>query len=266
MQFHEYLLRAGEFYFRESALWPSRRWRGTRPADFIALVEKHGIPYHEKTLGQLFCDRSATDTLRKCSKRNAGHVGSANICEQQNPGRSPRWRICGIHRFGGVSRAPSLVVATGGLSISQNGGDSFWIRFGPDEFGLNICRKRSPRLCRSCLRRRTAASYCELAGVSADVIAGADLHSFREKMLITHRGFSGPAILQISSYWQAGETIRIDLAPDRKALARRFMNQSMRNMAAARSAFEKVLAKRLRRALARIACSIIVVESCYRRT
>jgi hypothetical protein len=209
------------------------------PSDLIALVEKHRIPYHEKTLGQLFCDRSATDITEmleaECRAAGVQIFVNCRIREVRSDGGFAV--ISDMAEF----RAPSLVVATGGLSIPKMGATAFGYDLAR-QFGLNIC-KTKPALVPLLLEKKDRASYCELAGVSADVIAGADLHSFREKMLITHRGFSGPAILQISSYWNAGETIRVDLAPDRNVSAT-IRDAKVRNIAAARSAFEGILPKR----------------------
>ena len=138
-------------------------------------------------------------------------------------------------------RAPALVVATGGLSIPKMGATAF----GHDlarQFGLKI-RETKPALVPLLLDRKDRRRYCELAGISAEVIASVDGQSFREKMLITHRGFSGPAILQISSYWNAGEPIRINLSPDREVTAT-IRDAKVRNMATARAAFEGLLSKR----------------------
>src|SRR6185436_8802000 len=114
-------------------------------------------------------------------------------------------------------RAPALVVATGGLSIPKLGATSFGYDLAR-QFGLKIQEPR-PGLVPLVLGPQDQAQYCDLTGVSAEVVATSGRQSFREKMLITHRGLSGPAILQISSYWKTGEPIRIDLAPDQNLTA-----------------------------------------------
>ncbi len=114
--------------------------------------------------------------------------------------------------------APALVVATGGLSIPKMGATPFGYDIAR-QFGLKI-RETRPALVPLTFDRKSRGQYCDLAGISAEVIASTDGQSFREKMLITHRGLSGPAILQISSYWKAGETVRIDLAPERNVTPR----------------------------------------------
>jgi len=179
------------------------------PADFIALVEKHRIPYHEKTLGQLFCDRSARDILAMLEEecRLAGVSIFLNT-KIQDVSRSAEFVV---RTAGAEFYAPALVVATGGLSIPKLGATSFGYDVAR-QFGLNIHEPR-PGLVPLVLDPNERTQYCDLAGVSADVIASCDEQQFRENMLITHRGLSGPAILQISSYWKNPQTIIIDLAP-----------------------------------------------------
>jgi predicted Rossmann fold flavoprotein len=179
------------------------------PADFIALVEKHRIPYHEKTLGQLFCDGSAREILTMLEEecRSAGvHIFlNTKIREVKRAANFV------AHSVNADFHAPAMVVATGGLSIPKIGATSFGYDLAR-QFGLSI-REPRPGLVPLALDADDRARYCDLAGVSADVIATCDGQQFREKMLITHRGLSGPAILQISSYWKKPEEIRIDLAP-----------------------------------------------------
>ncbi len=180
-----------------------------RSADFIGMVERHRIRYHEKTLGQLFCDGSAreiTEMLeREC--RQAGvciYVGSDITAVR----RTTEYVIdAGAHEF----RAPALVVATGGLSIPKMGATGFGYDIAR-QFGLRV-RECRPALVPLTLSAEDREQYCDLAGVSTEVVASRARQAFREKMLITHRGLSGPAILQISSYWGQGESIQIDLAP-----------------------------------------------------
>lgn len=169
-------------------------------ADFIALVKAHQIPYHEKTLGQLFCDRAATDitTLLDRECRDAG-VHVALECSVQ--------QVEGTFRLettkGGFS-APVLVIASGGLSIPK---------IGATDFGYRIARQFGHRIVptRPALVPLLIDGFTDLAGVSTEVVAAIGKQSFREKMLFTHRGLSGPAILQISSYLPG--PLRIDLLP-----------------------------------------------------
>lgn len=211
------------------------------PADFIELVEKHGIPYHEKTLGQLFCDHSArqiVDMLREeCSlagvqifvntpvKAVARNDAGFSVLTQQD-------EFC----------APTLVVATGGLSIPKMGATGFGYELAR-QFGLAV-RECRPGLVPLTLTAQDCRNYCDLAGVSAEVTASFGTQQFREKMLITHRGLSGPAILQISSYWKKPEPIVIDLAPGQD-LAASLRQAKGRDLQSARSTLREVLPARL---------------------
>jgi len=210
------------------------------PADFIALVEKHRIPYHEKTLGQLFCDRSAHDITEllesECQAAGVQTFLQSRIREVQ------RTTEFVVRAESAEFQALALVVATGGLSIPKMGATPFGYKLAR-QFGLKIVETK-PALVPFVLAGKDRSRYCELAGVSAEVIAQANHHAFREKMLITHRGLSGPAILQISSYWEKGQSIHIDLAPDRE-VTEAIRASKVRNMAAARTAFQGVLPKRL---------------------
>jgi predicted Rossmann fold flavoprotein len=209
------------------------------PADFIALVEKHRIPYHEKTLGQLFCDRSAEDITELLeSECRAAGVETFLQCRIREVQRTTEFVV---RTESGEFQAPALVVATGGLSIPKMGATPFGYELAR-QFGLKIVETK-PALVPFVLAGKDRSQYCDLAGVSAEVVAQANHHAFREKMLITHRGLSGPAILQISSYWEKGQPIRIDLAPDREITAA-IRAAKVRNMAAARAAFQGILPKR----------------------
>jgi predicted Rossmann fold flavoprotein len=210
------------------------------PSDFIALVEKHHIPYHEKTLGQLFCDRSAQDIVElletECRAAGVQIVLNSKIHEVR--------RSDGFIASTGDSEfhAPVLVVATGGLSIPKLGATSLGYDIAR-QFGLKI-RETRPALVPLLLGSKDRARYCDLAGVSAEVEVSTDHSAFREKMLITHRGLSGPAILQISTYWREHSSIRIDLLPGRDATLG-IRDAKKRNMAATRNALQGILPKRL---------------------
>lgn len=209
------------------------------PADFIALVEKHHIPYHEKARGQLFCDRSADDITRmleaECQAAGVEMFLGTRIREVQ------RTTEFVVRAESAVFHAPALVVATGGLSIPKIGASAFGYQLAR-QFGLKI-RKTKPGLVPFVLGTRDRSRYCDLAGISAEVTVSTDHHWFRDKMLFTHRGLSGPAILQISSYWNAGRSIRIDLAPGRDVAAV-IREAKVRSMARARSAFDGFLPHR----------------------
>ena len=215
------------------------------PADFIALVEKHGIPYHEKAAGQLFCDRSAEDILRILEAECA--AAGVNIFPRTQIHEVERAVEFVVRADSGVFRAPALVVATGGLSIPKMGATGFGYDVAR-KFGLKI-RQTRPALVPFVLGANDRNQYCDLAGVSAEVAVSTlsslsrEDHAFRDKMLFTHRGLSGPAILQISSYWNAGEAIRIDLAPGRD-LAAAIGEGKTRNAAAVRLALQGFLPHR----------------------
>ena len=210
------------------------------PADFIALVEKHRIPYHEKTLGQLFCDRTAEEitNMLEAECRAAGVQIFLN-CRVQEVQRTSQFIV---RTEAAEFLSPTLVVATGGLSIPKMGATAFGYDLAR-QFGLNIITTK-PGLVPILLGGKDYKLYSDLAGVSAEVIASANHHAFREKMLITHRGLSGPAILQISSYWDKGQSIQIDLAPGRE-IAPAIRAARVRNSAAAQAAFQGILPKRL---------------------
>jgi predicted Rossmann fold flavoprotein len=185
------------------------------PDDFLAMVRRHGIPYHEKTLGQLFCDRSARDiTAMLEAECSAAGVRVETACAVREVRRNGAFLVDTAR---GPIRAASLVIASGGLSIPKMGATPFGYETAR-QFGLNIVPCR-PALVALTFSREDCARYAGLAGVSADAVASAGGHAFREKMLFTHRGISGPAILQASSYWKAGDWVEIDLLPETDLVA-----------------------------------------------
>lgn len=186
------------------------------PADFIALVQKHGIAFHEKHKGQLFCDRSAQDLidllLAEC---DAGGVTRSQPCGVKAV------RVSGdggyeLDTDQGAVSARKVVIATGGLSIPAIGATDFGWRVAR-QFGLRTVEPR-PGLVPLTFDGAAWAPYAGLAGLALPVIIETgtkkDRVAFHEDLLFTHRGLSGPAVLQISSYWQAGTPIRINLAPE----------------------------------------------------
>src|ERR1700733_10667433 len=190
------------------------------PRHFLELVQKYNIPYHEKTLGQLFCDHSAHAILNlllaECEKGRVEHIPDAHSIQVERD-RSGYHLQCAKGEF----HAQSLVVATGGLSIPKLGATSFGYDLA-HQFGLQIIEPR-PALVPLLLAGKES-TWIQLAGVSTQVRASVSSTpkskspSFVEKLLVTHRGLSGPAILQISSYWKPGEPIFVDFAPDRQIL------------------------------------------------
>jgi predicted Rossmann fold flavoprotein len=211
------------------------------PADFVALVEKHHIPYHEKTLGQLFCDRSAQDILgmleNECAATGVRLFTEAVV---QEVSRTDEF-VVRVHEK--EFCAPTLVVATGGLSIPKMGATDFGYALAR-QFGLAI-RETRPGLVPLVFSDSDRKHYADLAGISAQVTAKCEGWRFRERMLITHRGLSGPAILQISSYWKKPRAIVVDLAPDNDVTAALRQPNSPRTAAMLRSELQKVLSNRL---------------------
>jgi predicted Rossmann fold flavoprotein len=182
------------------------------PENFLALMERHRIPWHEKKLGQLFCDRSAQDILtmleEECVRVGVRVKLSTAVKELRHDGQF--MAVTNEHEFA----ANSLVVATGGLSIPKMGATPFGYELAR-QFGLHVIEPR-PALVPFTLNSADAKRFCDLAGVATEVVVSIGRQSFREKMLITHHGFSGPAILQISSYWKPGEPVTLDLAPEQQ--------------------------------------------------
>jgi predicted Rossmann fold flavoprotein len=213
------------------------------PQDFLVMVEKHGIAYHEKTLGQLFCDRSAQDILgmleRECRESGVQSFVSTAIQEVR------RTTEFVVRTAGAEFHAPVVVVATGGLSIPKMGATGFGYDLAR-QFGLAI-RQARPALVPLRFGPEDCGRYGDLAGVSAEVVVSCDGQAFREKMLFTHRGLSGPAVLQISSYWKLRQSIVIDLAPDHNLAAALVEANVPRQAASARAALQRVLPDRLAR-------------------
>jgi len=208
--------------------------------DFIALVEKHRIAWHEKTLGQLFCDGSARQIVAMLLAECAAAGVEVKVAH----------RITGIDKAGhftvatdrGAFTAPSLVLATGGLSIPKMGATAF-AHDVARRFGLGLTETR-PALVPLTLQ------VPELSGVSLEVVTRLGRMSFREAMLFTHRGLSGPAILQISSYWRNGQELAIDLLPDADAASFLKDRKHTRPKAELRTVLGEVLPQRLAQHLA----------------
>ncbi|OGS80255.1 MAG: hypothetical protein A2Z94_00670 [Gallionellales bacterium GWA2_55_18] len=192
------------------------------PQDFIALLQKHNIGYHEKTLGQLFCDDESDVVVTMLREEcDAAGVKRFMNCEVGEVKRTPRPLAGeGLGRGGafhvstsrGEFEAKSLVIATGGLSIPNTGATPFGYHVA-EQFGIPIA-KLKPGLVPLSFAPDDWKPYADLKGVSFDAVVTVGKRSFRENVLVTHRGLSGPAILQISSYWQHGQPLHIDLLPD----------------------------------------------------
>lgn len=230
------------------------------PRHFLELVERYGIAWHEKTLGQLFCDHSSRQILdmllAECARGKVEIVLNARGIAVERDSDGFRMQ-CSQGEF----HAGALVVATGGLSIPKLGATGLAYELAR-QFGLRILEPR-PALVPLVLGG-DEAGWTELTGVAAEVTAWAGrpigrqpLPRFREKMLATHRGLSGPAILQASSYWSAGEPIWIDFMPglenNKRLLAPLFEKNARRDAAAFRQALREVLPQRLANHLAEVA-------------
>jgi predicted Rossmann fold flavoprotein len=179
------------------------------PSDFVAFVEKHGIAYHEKKLGQLFCDGSAQQIIDALLK-DCAEAGVEIRCD------------CGVEEVRredgyivdttqGEFRATALVVATGGLSIPRMGASDLGYRVAA-QFGMNIV-SCEPGLVPFVVGEEGSDGLSDLSGISFDALVSIGKTAFEEAVLITHRGLSGPAILQISSYWKEGDLLTLDLFP-----------------------------------------------------
>jgi predicted Rossmann fold flavoprotein len=214
--------------------------------DFIALVEKHGIAHHEKTRGQLFCDGSAKAIVRmlldECAAAAVDLRLSHTISEIT---KVDSFRVATNH---GDFSARTVVFATGGLSIPKLGASGFTHRVA-QRFGLPVTEMR-PGLVPLTFSDLDLALMRPLSGVAVDVIANCSTSAFRENLLFTHRGLSGPAILQASSYWRQGDEIRIDLLPGMDALEFLLERKQARPRAEGKTVLGEVLSKRLADALA----------------
>lgn len=225
-----------------------------QPRHFIELVERHGIRWHEKTLGQLFCDGSARAILdmllgecERAREMNGDVELVLNARGIAMQGSSGDFCVeCSAGRF----RAGALVVAAGGLSIPKLGATGLGYDLAR-QFGLKVVPPR-PALVPLVLDG-AEADWTELAGVAAEVVAQAGGAKFREKMLVTHRGLSGPAVLQASSYWNPGEPLLVNFLPDASAasaLAPLKEPGARRDAAALRQALRTALPQRLANQLA----------------
>lgn len=219
------------------------------PRHFIALLEQHGIGYHEKTLGQLFCDQGSEaiiDMLKQecdsagvqwhipCDVREVAHGDAFQVSVGHDPAGYVKFRAC------------SLVIATGGLSIPKIGATPFGYRVA-EQFNIPIIKPR-PGLVPLTMVPDDWRKFGELSGVALDVAVSCGRKIFREHMLLTHRGLSGPAILQISSYWRPGEALHIDLLPGGNALT------MLSEQAAARRLLSSVIAQWLPKSFAETWC------------
>lgn len=211
------------------------------PADFIALVERHGIAWHEKELGQLFCDESSKQIV----KMLLDECAAAGVRVETNCSVERVQRIDDGFRLDttlGAFDAQALVIASGGLSIPSMGASGFGYAIAR-QFGHNVLPTRAG-LVPLTLSGKHQQHLQDLSGVALPVEARCNGMHFRNAMLITHRGISGPAILQISSYWQPGDDLRIDLLPDREVLAELHDYRSERPAAELKTVLSDLLPRR----------------------
>jgi len=244
------------------------------PKDFVALVEKHGIKYHEKTLGQLFCDGSAQLIVamleRECAEAKVETRCGVSVVAVRPHSRAEGLRVNGPPGFSvdtsaGSFACAAVVVATGGLSIPKMGATGFAYELAR-QFGHAIVEPR-PGLVPLVFAPEDVERWCDLAGLSTEVVASTEKQKrtqwtqsenakgamgrsrvqpqFREKLLITHRGVSGPAVLQASSYWREGGEVRFDLAPGMEVFAPLRSQISGRDWNSAYAALRGVLPTRM---------------------
>lgn len=212
------------------------------PWDFVALVERHGIRYHEKEPGQLFCDESSKQIvallLAECA---AGKVDIRTDCAVAGVAREAGGYV--VHTAQGTLTADALVVATGGLSIPRMGATGFGYALAR-QFGHAIVPTRAG-LVPLTLSGTHLDDWADLAGVSLPVEARCAGRRFKGGLLVTHRGLSGPAILQISSYWQPGADLRVNLLPDLDPAGWLLDQQRLRPAAELKTVLADVLPRRL---------------------
>jgi predicted Rossmann fold flavoprotein len=212
------------------------------PQDFIAMVERHGIAWHEKTLGQLFCDNSAKDIIRMLTDQ----MRDADVQLRLRTEIGDIVQTAGGYRVStseGTFEASSLVVATGGKSIPKMGATGFAYRIA-EQFGLPLVETR-PGLVPLTLDPQLLQRLGLLSGIAAPAESRHGKTSFREALLFTHRGLSGPAILQISSYWREGEEITVVIEPDIDLFALLKKAKQVNGRQSAQTALAEILPKRL---------------------
>ena len=229
-------------HFCKSALARYTQW------DFIEMVGKHAVPYHEKKLGQLFCDNKSSDILDML------------LSELQSAGAELRMdtRIEQIEKLEhgylletsmGTLQCQSLVIATGGLSIPTLGATGFGYQVAR-QFGHTLLPTRAGLVPFTITEPQLKAMCTELSGTSVDCVASCNGTSFRENLLFTHRGLSGPAILQVSSFWHSGDSVEINLLPEHDALAWLQQQQAERPNSELKTLLGEVFTKKMANLLA----------------
>jgi predicted Rossmann fold flavoprotein len=223
-----------------------------KPVDFIELVERHGIAYHEKELGQLFCDESSKQIVKmlldECDWADVRIDTGIGIERVSHNGRFQ------VHTAQGVYQSDQLVIASGGLSIPSLGSSGLGYAIA-SQFGHALIETRAG-LVPLTLSGKPLEQYAELAGLSTPVTARFNGTEFSNSLLFTHRGLSGPAILQISSYWQLGQALELDLLPGRDAAGALIALQQQGHKAELKTVLGEWLPKRL----AQLLCSVFFVN------
>ncbi|WP_297511369.1 NAD(P)/FAD-dependent oxidoreductase [uncultured Caulobacter sp.] len=217
------------------------------PRDFIALVERHGIAYHEKTLGQLFCDGSARQIIDMLLAEMKA-AGASLRLETAVRGVAKIENGFEVALSSGPARCASLVIASGGKSIPKMGATGLGYDIAK-QFGLDVVETR-PALVPLTFEPGMLQRLSPLSGVSLDAVVARGKTRFREGMLFTHRGLSGPSILQISSYWREGDEVVVDMAPGTDVLATLKAARSANGRQAARTALGGVVPTRLAQLIA----------------
>ncbi len=224
------------------------------PWDFIAMVERHGIAYHEKELGQLFCDESSKQIVRmlldECVTAGVRVETSCSVERVQHGDGAASTGMFHLHTTLGTFNAPALVVASGGLSIPSMGASGFGYELAR-QFGHTVLPTRAA-LVPLTLSGKHQERLADLSGVAFPIEARCNGASFSNFMLITHRGISGPAILQISSFWQSGEDLRLDLLPGVDSLATLQQLQAERPGAELKTVLGELLPKRFAQRLCEV--------------
>lgn len=228
-------------HFCKSALARYTQW------DFIALVAKHEVPYHEKKLGQLFCDNKSSDILglllAECESAGVDLRMDTSVQTTEKTAEGYR-----LQTSMGALACQSLVVATGGLSIPTLGATGFGYQIAR-QFGHSVLPTRAG-LVPFTITDQLKDICAELSGTSVDCVVSCNDQAFRENLLFTHRGLSGPAILQISSFWQPGDTVEINLLPEHDALAWLQQQQAERPNAELKTLLGEVFTKKMANLLA----------------
>lgn len=234
-------------HFCKSALSRFNQW------DFIAMLEKHGIAYHEKKLGQLFCDNKASEIVKMLvAEAQSVTVNIRNHCQVTTIKKTEDGFLIATS-IGDIS-AESLVIATGGLSFPTMGASGFGYEVAR-QFGLSVIKTQAA-LVPFIYSQKQHQQFDGLAGVATEVTVECNSQTFSENLLFTHKGLSGPAILQISSYWKPGDVVEINLVPNLDLLQHLKEQQKLRPKVGLVSVISEFLPKNLAQHLTSLWCPI----------